>query len=95
LVLDGGLEIEGVKGSMSIVWGEESATHILLHCQATQRWRETFLGKQGLQMNDMTRYLLTNLCGACSKTTDLSKLGIFVYKVRGKCQQHTKHQEAL
>jgi hypothetical protein len=30
----------------------EDATHFLLNCQGTQRWREKILGKKGLQVND-------------------------------------------
>ena len=51
------------EGYLAVGWGfeklsglresrGEDATHFLLSCQETQRWREKILGKKGLQVND-------------------------------------------
>jgi hypothetical protein len=44
----GGVE----RGTCPLCRREESATHILLNCQKTKRWREKYLGKKWPQRND-------------------------------------------
>jgi hypothetical protein len=83
--------ISGVgKGVWPLCWCEESAPHILLNWQTTKRYREKYLGKKWLHMNDVVA--IKNLV-RCSKTTDLRQLGTFLYKVRCKWGHHTKQSD--
>jgi hypothetical protein len=57
----------------------EGATLFLLSCQETQRWREKFLGKKGLQVNDavaskkLVWLPIESFRSAASRRSDLSE----------------------
>jgi hypothetical protein len=72
-VWDGGL-VSGLSEPRG-----EGATLFLLSCQETQRWREKFLGKKGLQVNDAVSskklvWLSAESCkSAASRRSELSE----------------------
>jgi predicted metal-binding transcription factor (methanogenesis marker protein 9) len=84
-VYGGGCGVEG--GTCPLCQGEQSATHILLNCQETQRLRENFLDKKWLQMNMAVAF--KKLVWS-SKITDLRQLHIILYEIRCKLEHHAK-----
>jgi hypothetical protein len=49
-------------------------------------WREKFLGSKWLQMNETVAF---KKLVRCSKTADLRKLNVLLYKFRCKREHHT------
>jgi hypothetical protein len=62
--LRGGVE----RGTCSLSQCGENAIHTLLNCKETNRWREKYLNKKWLQMNNEVAF---NKLVRCSRTNDL------------------------
>jgi hypothetical protein len=60
---------------------DEDATHILLKCSETRKWREQFLRRKWLVLNEWIAY--TKIIN-CTNITDLRNIGSYIYKIKCK-----------
>jgi hypothetical protein len=64
---------------------DKDAIHILLKCLETKKWREQFLSRKWLLLNEGIAYKkIIN----CTNITELRNIGIYLYKI--KCKWENK-----
>jgi hypothetical protein len=66
---------------MSLCEEEKNKSHMLLKCEETKNWTETFVNQKWLQVNEEITYrkLISN-----TETLELENLGKFLYKTKCK-----------
>jgi hypothetical protein len=81
LVKTGILKLRGMrkgseKGRCPLCSEDEDAIHILLKCSETKKWREQFLSRKWLMLNEGTAYKkIIN----CTNITELRNIGIYLF----------------
>jgi hypothetical protein len=64
---------------------DKDAIHILLKCSETRKWREQFLSRKRLRLNEWVAYKkIIN----CTNITELRNIGSYLYKI--KCKWENK-----
>jgi hypothetical protein len=70
---------------MSLCSEDEDPVHILLKCSETRKWREQFLSRKWLSLNEWMVYKKTS---NCTNIIELRNIGIYLYKI--KCKWENK-----
>jgi hypothetical protein len=73
------------KGRCPICSEDEDAVHILLKCSETRKWREHFLSRKWLMLNE---WIVYNKIINCTNIIELRNIGSYVYKI--KCKWENK-----
>jgi hypothetical protein len=69
------------KGRCPLCSEDEDAIHILLKCSETRMWREQFLSRKGLMLNEWIAYKkIINR----TNSIELRNIGIYLYKIEYK-----------
>jgi hypothetical protein len=78
------------KGRCPLCSEDEDAIHISLKCSETRKWREQFLSRKWLRLNEWIAY---NKIINCTNIIELRNIGIYLYKI--KCKWEKKNQEFI
>jgi hypothetical protein len=73
------------KGRCPLCSEEEDPTHILLKCSETRKWREQFLSREWLRLNE---WIVFKKIMNCTNIIELRNIGSFLYKI--KCKWENK-----
>jgi hypothetical protein len=69
------------KGRCPLCSEDEDAIHILLKCSETRKWREQFLSRKWLMLNEWIVYKkIIN----CTNIIELRNIGSFIHKINCK-----------
>jgi hypothetical protein len=78
------------KGRYPLCSEDKDAIHILLKCSETRKWREQFLSRKWLRLNEWIAYKkIIN----CTNITELRNIGSYLYKI--KCKWENKIRNLL
>jgi hypothetical protein len=73
------------KGRCPLCSEDEDAIHILLKCSETRKWREQFLSRKWLRLNEWIVFMkIIN----CTNIIELRNIGSYLYKI--KCKWENK-----
>jgi hypothetical protein len=80
-----GMRKEFEKGRCTLCSKDEDAIHILLKCLETRKWREQFLSRKWLMLNEWIAFkkIIT-----CTNIINLRNIGSYLYKI--KCKWENK-----
>jgi hypothetical protein len=73
------------KGRCLLCSEEEDPIHILLKCSETRNWREQFLSRKWLNLNE---WIVFKKIINCNKIIELRNIGTYLYKI--KCKWENK-----
>jgi hypothetical protein len=73
------------KGRCPLCSEDEDAIHILLKCSETRTWREQFLSRKWLGLNE---WIVFKKRINCTNIIELGKIGSYLYKI--KCKWENK-----
>jgi hypothetical protein len=69
------------KGRCPLCSEEEDRIHILLKCSETRKWREQFLSRKWLRLNELIAFKkIIN----CNNSIELRNIGSYLYKIKCK-----------
>jgi hypothetical protein len=69
------------KGRCPLCSEEEDPVHILLKCSETRKWRERFLNRKLLRLNEL---IVLNKIINCNNSIELRNIGNYLYKIKCK-----------
>jgi hypothetical protein len=69
------------KGRCPLCSEEEDPVHILLKCSETRKWREQFLSRKWLRLNELI--VLKKIIN-CNNSIELRNIGSYLYKIKCK-----------
>jgi hypothetical protein len=69
------------KGRCPLCSEEEDPIYILLKCSETRKWRETFLSRKWLRLNEWIVFKKTI---NCNNSIELRNIGSYLYKIKCK-----------
>jgi hypothetical protein len=76
------------KGRYPLCSKDEDAIHILLKCSETRKWREQFLRRKWLMLNECIAYKkIIN----CKNIIELRNIRVYLYKIKCKCENKIRN----
>jgi hypothetical protein len=69
------------KGRCPLCSEEEDSIHILLKCSETRKWREQFLSRKWLRLNEL---IVFNKIINSNNSIELRNIGSYLYKIKCK-----------
>jgi hypothetical protein len=69
------------KGRCPVCSEEEDIIHILLKCSETRKWREKFLSRKWLGLNE---WIILKKIINCNNGIELRNIGSYLYKIKCK-----------
>jgi hypothetical protein len=76
------------KGRCPLCSEDDDAIHILLKCSETRKWREQFLSRKSLMLNEWIAYKkLINY----TNIIELRNIGIYLYKIKCKLENKIRN----
>jgi hypothetical protein len=76
------------KGRCHLCREDEDAVHILLKCSKTRKWREQFLSRKWLGLNE---WIVFKKIINCTNITELRNIGSYLYKIQCKCENKIRN----
>jgi hypothetical protein len=73
------------KGRCPLCSEEEDPIHILLKCSETRKWREQFLSRKWLRLNE---WIVLKKIINCNNSIALRNIGSYLYKI--KCKRENR-----
>jgi hypothetical protein len=67
------------KGRCPLCSEEEDSIHIILKCSETRKWREQFLSRKWLSLNE---WIVFKKIINCNNSIELRNIGSYVYKIK-------------
>jgi hypothetical protein len=77
----GGMRKGSEKGKCPLCTEEEDPIHVLLKCSKTRKWREQFLSRKWLRLNEL---IALKKIISCNNSIELRNIGSCLYKI--KCE---------
>jgi hypothetical protein len=76
------------KGRCPLCSEDEDAIHILLKCSETRKWREQFLSRKWLRLNELI--VLKKIIN-CTNIIDLRNIGSYLHKIKLKWENKIRN----
>jgi hypothetical protein len=76
------------KGRCPLCSEEEDPIHILLKCSETRKWREQFLSRKWLRLNE---WIVFKKIINCNNSIELRNIGSYLYKIKRKWENRIRN----
>jgi hypothetical protein len=76
------------KGRWPLCSEEEDPIHILLKCSETRKWREQFLSRKWLRLNE---WIVFKKIINCNNIIELRNIGSYLYKIKFKWENKIRN----
>jgi hypothetical protein len=76
------------KGRCPLCSEDEDPIHILLKCSETRKWREQFLSRKWLRLNE---WIFFKKIINCTNSIELRNIGIYLYKIEYKSENKIRN----
>jgi hypothetical protein len=76
------------KGRCPLCSEKEDSIHILLKCSETRKWREQFLSRKLLSLNE---WIVFKKIIKCNNSIELRNIGSYLYKIKLKWENKIRN----